>query len=485
MAWIRKGGAAILVALLALISSIAAGAVVTVFAAASLKEAMDDQAKQFEARTGNKVVIAYGASNALARQIEAGAPADAFISADLDWMDYVDQKRLLMAGTRANLLRNALVLIAPASSKAALKIGPGFGLAAASARRNWRWPIPTACRQESTARPRSKTRRMGERRKAGRSCGKRARRAGTGVARRGAVRIVYSTDALSDKGVRIVDSFPPTAIRRSCIPRRSLQRASPARARRCSIICARRRNARPGKSMASTRSVIHVRAEPGRSRHPALSLRVAAVSVVCSLPLAYSSPTASPVFISRQDARRRDRASAAGAAAGRRRLCAAGAVRQARSHRQRALRLVRNRVCVPLDRRGPGVRADGLPADGRAIRLSIEAIDQRLEVAARTLGASRIVGVRVDHAAAGASGDHHRDAVVVRARLGEFGATITFVSNIPGETQTLPLAIYTFTQVTGRRCAGAAAEHHRGDPVDRGAVGFRVAHSPLGTDEWR
>ena len=66
---------------------------VTIFAAASLKEAMDEQAKRFEATTGSKVVMAYGASNALARQIESGAPADVFISADLDWMDYLDQRR--------------------------------------------------------------------------------------------------------------------------------------------------------------------------------------------------------------------------------------------------------------------------------------------------------------------------------------------------------------------------------------------------------
>ena len=67
----------------------AVAADVTVFAAASLKEALDEQAKQFEAGTGNKVIVSYGASNALAKQIEAAAPADLFISADLDWMDYV------------------------------------------------------------------------------------------------------------------------------------------------------------------------------------------------------------------------------------------------------------------------------------------------------------------------------------------------------------------------------------------------------------
>ena len=108
-----------------------AAADVTVFAAASLKEAMDAQATQFDANTGNKVIVSYGASNSLAKQIEAGAPADVFISADLDWMDYLDQHHLLMPGTRFNLLRNTLVLIAPASSTAKLTISPNFGLAAA------------------------------------------------------------------------------------------------------------------------------------------------------------------------------------------------------------------------------------------------------------------------------------------------------------------------------------------------------------------
>ncbi len=106
-------------------------ATLTVFAAASLKEALDDQVKQFEARTGDKVVVSYAASNALAKQIESGAPADVFVSADLDWMDYLESRQLLAPKTRVELLRNRLVLIAPADSKAALQIAPNFPLAAA------------------------------------------------------------------------------------------------------------------------------------------------------------------------------------------------------------------------------------------------------------------------------------------------------------------------------------------------------------------
>ncbi|HTD89863.1 MAG TPA: molybdate ABC transporter substrate-binding protein [Burkholderiales bacterium] len=103
----------------------------TVFAAASLKNALDDVVKAHEAKTGDKVVVSYAASPALARQIESGAPADIFISADTDWMDYVEKRSLIKPASRQNLLRNRLVLIAPADSTTTLKIAPGFALASA------------------------------------------------------------------------------------------------------------------------------------------------------------------------------------------------------------------------------------------------------------------------------------------------------------------------------------------------------------------
>lgn len=102
---------------------------VTVFAAASVKDALDALGQRFEAQGGGKLVASYAASSALARQIEKGAPADVFISADLDWMDYVDQRKLVRTGSRVNLLSNRLVLIAPADSKASLTIAPNFPLA--------------------------------------------------------------------------------------------------------------------------------------------------------------------------------------------------------------------------------------------------------------------------------------------------------------------------------------------------------------------
>lgn len=90
----------------------------TVFAAASLKEALDEAAAAYRKQTGTPVRVSYAASSALARQIEQGAPADVFFSADMDWMDYLQQRGKLDVATRRSLLGNRLVLIAPRASKA-------------------------------------------------------------------------------------------------------------------------------------------------------------------------------------------------------------------------------------------------------------------------------------------------------------------------------------------------------------------------------
>lgn len=106
-------------------------AAVTVYAAASVRDVLDDLSKGFEARGSGKVVVSYAASSALARQIEKGAPADIFISADLDWMDYLSSRNLVRAASRVNLVSNRLVLITPADSKTALTITKNFPLATA------------------------------------------------------------------------------------------------------------------------------------------------------------------------------------------------------------------------------------------------------------------------------------------------------------------------------------------------------------------
>ena len=102
----------------------------TVFAAASMKNAVDDINAEYTKRTGVKVSASYAASSALAKQMENGAPADVFASADVEWMDYVVGKKLIRDDTRTNLLGNRLVLIAPKDSKIGnVTIGQGFDLA--------------------------------------------------------------------------------------------------------------------------------------------------------------------------------------------------------------------------------------------------------------------------------------------------------------------------------------------------------------------
>ena len=101
---------------------------VTVFAAASLQTALDAIASRFRTETGNAVVISYAGTPALARQIEQGAPADIFISADLEWMDYVAQQNLIRADTRTNLLGNRLVLVGPAAGTTTAEITPALDL---------------------------------------------------------------------------------------------------------------------------------------------------------------------------------------------------------------------------------------------------------------------------------------------------------------------------------------------------------------------
>jgi len=101
-----------------------------VFAAASMKNALDEVDAAYATKTGVKVTPSYAASSALAKQMEQGAPADIFISADTDWMDYSSGKKTVNDSTRVNLLGNKIVLIAPKDSKIAdIKIGQGFDLA--------------------------------------------------------------------------------------------------------------------------------------------------------------------------------------------------------------------------------------------------------------------------------------------------------------------------------------------------------------------
>ena len=100
-----------------------------VFAAASLKNALDDVAATYTEKTGKTVTISYAGTATLVRQIEQGAPADIFFSADMAWMDYAVAHKLVRPETRRTLLGNAIVLIVPKDSTATIKIAPGMDLA--------------------------------------------------------------------------------------------------------------------------------------------------------------------------------------------------------------------------------------------------------------------------------------------------------------------------------------------------------------------
>ncbi len=102
----------------------------TVFAAASMKNALDEVDNAYTAKSGVKIIASYAASSALAKQIEQGAPADVFMSADTTWMDYVNNKKAINEPTRVDLLGNSIVLIAPKDSKIdKVTIDQGFDLA--------------------------------------------------------------------------------------------------------------------------------------------------------------------------------------------------------------------------------------------------------------------------------------------------------------------------------------------------------------------
>ena len=202
----RVLAAAFLAALL--LAPAAQAATFLVFAAASLKESLDDVAAAFHAASGDQARIAYGASSALARQIEAGAPAELFLSADLDWVRYVEAHRRTV-GSHVALLANDLVLVAPASSGMQLKIAPGFDLARALGGGRLAIADPRAVPAGKYAR--ESLEKLG----AWRSVRDRLApvsdvRVALALVARGEapLGIVYRTDALAEPRVRIVDAFP-------------------------------------------------------------------------------------------------------------------------------------------------------------------------------------------------------------------------------------------------------------------------------------
>jgi molybdate transport system substrate-binding protein len=182
----------------------------TVFAAASMKNALDDIDTAFTAKTGIKIVASFAASSALAKQIEQGAPADIFVSADTDWMDYAASRKAINEPTRINLLGNSIVLIAPKDSKIDnVTIEPGFDLAKLAGDGKIATGDVSSVPVGKYAR--AALERLGAWQAAAPkfAMAESVRAALTLVARgEAALGIVYATDAKVEPGVKIVGTFP-------------------------------------------------------------------------------------------------------------------------------------------------------------------------------------------------------------------------------------------------------------------------------------
>jgi molybdate transport system substrate-binding protein len=190
-------------------SARAQGGDVVVFAAASLKNALDAINAQWHKETGKKATISYAASSALAKQIEQGAPAQMFISADIDWMDYVAGKSLIKPETRSNLLGNRIVLVAPKDKARAIDIKPGFDLAGALG--DGRLSIANVDSVPAGKYGKAALEKLGVWASvAGKLAQAENVRAALLLVSRGEAPagIVYQTDAASDKGVTVIGTFP-------------------------------------------------------------------------------------------------------------------------------------------------------------------------------------------------------------------------------------------------------------------------------------
>jgi molybdate transport system substrate-binding protein len=187
---------------------------VVVFAAASLKNVLDGINADNQKAGGKHAAISYAASSTLAKQIENAAPADIFISADLKWMDYLDDKHLIDHASRVNLLGNALVLIAPKDSKASVTIAPNFPLAqllGADGKLAMADPtaVPAGIYGKAAL---TKLGVWGS--VSGRVAAAENVRAALALVSRGEAPfgIVYKTDAAVDPSVKIVATFPPDSV---------------------------------------------------------------------------------------------------------------------------------------------------------------------------------------------------------------------------------------------------------------------------------
>jgi len=182
---------------------------ILVFAAASLTNALQDIGAAYEKTAAVRIKISFDASSNLAHQIEAGAPADLFFSADTEWMDYLQSRHLIQAASRRNVVGNQLVLIAPAGSQVKLGIAPHFPLAAALGQGRLAVADPDSVPAGRYARSALSALGVWDQVVDRLARAENVRAALRYVARGEApLGIVYSSDALVEKDVRVVDTFP-------------------------------------------------------------------------------------------------------------------------------------------------------------------------------------------------------------------------------------------------------------------------------------
>ena len=426
---------------------------ITVFAAASTTEALGEITDQFRRDTGIEVRLNFAASSTLAKQIEAGATADVFLSADQEWMDYLAGKNLLRTGSRLDLLGNELVLIAGKDGPMTAKMEKGFDLAscfkgrlavgdpsnvpagkyAQQAMESLGWWDALKGRLAPAADVRSALRlvEVGE----------------------ASVGIVFATDAAASKKVTVIGVFPADSHKPILYPVALTAGASPAAERFLQAL-----RGEPARQVFLRHGFIVVpkTAATGAATSPAPTQEIGP-AVMLSLKVALGCVAAVTV---------------PGIALGwllARRNFVGKNVLNALVHAPLVLPpvVIGYLALLALGRYGPvgrwldtmGIHLAftwqgafvaaaimAMPLMVRAVRLAIELADARLEQAAATLGASPLrvfATVTLPLALPGVVSG----LVLAFARaLGEFGATITFAGNLPGSTQTLPLAVYVALQ---------------------------------------
>lgn len=182
---------------------------IVVFAAASLTEALQELGADFFKSSGIAVKFSFAASSTLARQIDSGALADVYLSADIEWMNYLQTRKLIQTATRHDLLGNKLVLVAPADSAVTLTIESHFDLAGALGKGRLATGDPDSVPAGRYAREALTSLGVWNSVEPRLVRADNVRAALVFVERHEVpLGIVYRTDALVDKGVRIVDTFP-------------------------------------------------------------------------------------------------------------------------------------------------------------------------------------------------------------------------------------------------------------------------------------